>query len=71
MAARILGRRQAVAAVPAMISAATDSRDPYLAAEAVRALVAIDTADGLAAARRLASNGPVVARAAARKALAD
>jgi hypothetical protein len=43
---------------------AKDSSDPYLAAEAVRALVAIGTADGLA------SNGPVVARAAARKALA-
>jgi HEAT repeat protein len=70
MAARTLGRRRAVAAVPALISAATDSRDPYLAAEAVQALVAIDTADGLAAARRLASNGPVVVRAAARKALA-
>lgn len=70
MAARILGRRRAVAAVPALISVAKDSSDPYLAAEAVRALVAIGTADGLAAARRLASNGPVVVRAAARKALA-
>jgi HEAT repeat protein len=71
MAARILGRRRAVAAVPALISAAGDSSDPYLAAEAVRALVAIGTPDGLAAARRLASNGPVVVRAAACKALAD
>jgi HEAT repeat protein len=71
MAARILGRRRAVAAVPALISAAGDSSDPYLAAEAVRALVAIGTPDGLAAARRLASNGPVVVRVAAGKALAD
>jgi HEAT repeat protein len=55
MAARILGRRRAVAAVPALISAAGDSSDPYLAAEAVRALVAIGTLDGLAAARRLAT----------------
>jgi HEAT repeat protein len=69
MAARILGRRQAVAAVPALISVVDDSRDPYLAAEAVRALVAIGTPDGLAVARHLASNGPVVAKAAARKAL--
>jgi hypothetical protein len=70
MAARILGRRRAVAAVPALISVADDSRDPYLAAEAVRALVAIGTPDGLAIARYLASDGPVVAKAAARKALA-
>jgi hypothetical protein len=58
MAAQILGRRQAVAAVPALISVAKDSRDPYLAAETVRALVAIGTPDGLAIARHLASNGP-------------
>jgi hypothetical protein len=38
LAARILGRRRAVAAVPALISVAEDSSDPYLAAEAVRAL---------------------------------
>lgn len=69
MAARILGQRRAVAAVPALISVADDSRDPYLAAEAVRALVAIGTPDGLAVAHHLASNGPVVAKAAARKAL--
>jgi HEAT repeat protein len=68
LAARILGRWRAVAAVAALISVAEDSSDPYLAAEAVWALVAIGTADGLAAARRLASNGPVVVRAAARKA---
>jgi hypothetical protein len=70
MAARILGRRRAVAAVPALISIAADPGDPYLAAEATRALVAIGTADGLAVVRRLARSGPVVARAAARKALA-
>jgi HEAT repeat protein len=69
LAARILGRRRAVAALPALIAVAEDSSDPYLAAEAVRALVAIGTPDGLAIARRLALDGPVVARAAARKAL--
>ena len=69
LAARVLGRRRAVAAVPALISVAKDSSDPYLAAEATRALVAIGTADGLAVARRLAIDGPVVARVAAREAL--
>jgi HEAT repeat protein len=59
-----------VAAVPALISMAEDPGDPYLAAEAIGALVAIGTADGLAVVRRLARSGPVVARAAARKALA-
>jgi hypothetical protein len=58
-----------VTAVPALISVAEDSSDPSLAAEAARALVAIGTVDGIAIVRRLASDGPVVARAAARKAL--
>jgi HEAT repeat protein len=69
LAAHVLGRRRAVTAVPALISVAKDSSDPYLAAEATRALVAIGTADGLAVARRLAIDGPVVARVAAREAL--
>jgi HEAT repeat protein len=69
LAARILGARRAVAAVPALIQAAEEGEDPYLAAEAARALVAIGTPDGVAAARRLASGGPVIARAAARQAL--
>jgi hypothetical protein len=70
LAARILGRRRAATAVPALISVAEDRGDPYLAAEATGALVAIGAADGLAVVRRLACSGPVVARAAARKALA-
>jgi predicted amidophosphoribosyltransferase len=53
IAARILGRRRAVGAVPALISMAEDTGDPYLAAEATRALAAIGTADGLAVGRRL------------------
>jgi HEAT repeat protein len=45
LAARVLGRRRAVTAVSALISVAEDARDPYLAAEAARALVAIGTAE--------------------------
>jgi HEAT repeat protein len=69
IAACVLGRRRAVTAVPALIRVAEDSSDPYLSAEATRALVAIGTADGLAVACRLASDGPVVTRVAAREAL--
>jgi HEAT repeat protein len=66
---RILGARRVAAAVPALIAAVGDGGDPYLAAEAARALVAIGAPEGLAVARRLAADGPVVARAAARQAL--
>jgi HEAT repeats len=69
LAARVIGRRRAVTAVSALISVAEDARDPYLAAEAARALVAIGTAEGMAVVRRLARDGPVVARSAAREAL--
>jgi HEAT repeat protein len=71
VAAHILGARRVAAAVPALIAAAGDGDDPYLAAEAARALVAIGAPEGLAVARRLAADGPVVARAAARAALGD
>jgi hypothetical protein len=40
VAAHILGARRVAAAVPALIAAAGDGDDPYLAAEAARALVA-------------------------------
>jgi len=69
LAARVLGARRMVAAVPALIAAVEDGDDPYLSAEAARALVAIGAPEGLAVTRRLATDGPVVARAAAREAL--
>jgi hypothetical protein len=69
LAARILGARRLGAAVPALIAVVRDGGDPYLAAEAARALVAIGAPEGLAVARRLATDGPVIARAAAREAL--
>ncbi len=42
MAARILGQRRARMAVPALRAVVADGRDPYLAAEALRSLVAIE-----------------------------
>jgi HEAT repeats len=63
LAARILGARRVAAAVPALITAVEDGDDPYLAAEAARALVAIGAPEGIAVARRLATDGPVVAAA--------
>jgi HEAT repeat protein len=69
LAARVLGARRAEAAVPALIRAIQEAGDPYLAAEAAQALAAIGTPEGLAVVRRLAEDGPVVARAAARQAL--
>jgi HEAT repeat protein len=42
MAARVLGQRRARAAVPALRAVVVDGRDPYLAAEALRNLVAIE-----------------------------
>jgi HEAT repeat protein len=69
LAARILGARRVAAAVPALIAAVGDGGDPYLAAEAARALVVIGAPEGLAVTRRLAADGPVIARAAAREAL--
>lgn len=62
LAARILGTRRAVAAVPTLIRAIQEGDDPYVAAEASRALVAIGTADGLVVVRQLAGDGPVIAR---------
>jgi HEAT repeat protein len=72
LAARILGARRVAAAGPALIAAVRDGGDPYLAAEAARALVAIGAPEGIAVVRRLlAADGPVIARAAAREALGD
>jgi len=69
LAAQILGARQARRAVPPLIEAAQQPHDPYLAAEAVTALARIGDPAGLAVVDRLARDGPVVPRAAARAAL--
>jgi hypothetical protein len=70
VAARVLGLRRAVGAVPDLIRAVEAGTDPYLAAEAVLALARIGDPAGLAAIRRAAENAPVIARAAAREILA-
>ncbi len=44
-AARILGQRRAGAAAPALRAVVADGRDPYLAAEALRSLIAIEGRD--------------------------
>jgi MFS family permease len=69
LAARALGARGDPEAVPALIRAAEDD-DPYVAAEAVRALASIGDRSGLELVRRMAhGEGSVVVKAAAREAL--
>jgi hypothetical protein len=45
VAAQILGQRRAAVAAPALRAVATDGGDPYLAAEALRSLIAIEGSD--------------------------
>jgi HEAT repeat protein len=69
LAARALGVRGDPEAVPALIRAAEDD-DPYVAAEAVRALASIGDRSGLQVVRRMAhGEGSVVVKAAASEAL--
>jgi HEAT repeat protein len=67
--AQVLGNRRAASAVPALAEVAIRDDDPFVAAEAVRALVRIGTDNALAAARTVATWGSVVPRRAARAAL--
>jgi HEAT repeat protein len=69
LAAQVLGQRQAHGAVPDLLRIVGDSGDPYLVAEATVALARIGDPEGLTVAERIARDGPVVARAAARAAL--
>ena len=66
-AARLLGVRRPAAAAGPLRRAVATQRDPYLAAEALRALVAVE---GIQATRpllrRLASEGPLLLRRVAR-----
>lgn len=66
LAARALGHEQASAAAPVLRRLVSDAQDPYLAAEALRALVAIEGRDRLDGwLSDLARSGPVLVRRAA------
>lgn len=65
VAAELLGRIGARRAVPRLAELAEGEEDPYLQAAAARALARIDPRHPLV--RRLASAGPVLARAALRE----
>jgi hypothetical protein len=66
-AARVLGLRRPAAAADPLRDAVTRQRDPYLAAEALRSLVAIEGIDAnRALLRELSANGPLVLRLVAR-----
>ena len=67
MAARILGELGSLAAVPRLAALAEHTRDPYVAAEAVRALVRIQPTHPTV--RRIARSGPALARSAAKGSL--
>jgi HEAT repeat protein len=71
LAASILGRRRSKEAVPHLIAAAQNTSDPYLAAEAARALGLIGDSESVSALRRLCEGGrSVLVRRAAAEALA-
>jgi hypothetical protein len=67
LAARILGRRRSRAAIGALEAIAREPEDPYLAAEAARALVSIDP--DLPIVAELARAGPSLVRNAVRSAV--
>jgi HEAT repeat protein len=67
LAARILGRLRSRAAIPTLEAIAREREDPYLAAEAARALASIDPE--LPAVRELARAGPALIRNAVRSAI--
>jgi HEAT repeat protein len=71
LAASILGRRGSREAVPHLIAAAENPSDPYLAAEAARALGLIGGSESASALRRLSEAGrSILVRRAAAEALA-
>jgi HEAT repeat protein len=65
LAARILGALRSQAAIPALAGLAEDGGDPYLAAEAARALAMIEPEHPVV--RRLEADGPLLSRTAVRK----
>jgi hypothetical protein len=65
LAARILGRLRSRAAVPGLADLAVDDKDPYLAAEAARALALIEPDHPVV--RRLGASGPLLSRTAVRE----
>lgn len=69
IAATILGERRSTIAVASLIEAVTQREDPYLGAEAARALVKIGDPAGVAAVRRAAREASAIVREAARAAL--
>lgn len=71
LAAKILGLLRSEDAVPQLGRLARQRGDPYLAAEAVDALARIRTPDAMAILQRVAAQGAVIARKAARRALAE
>lgn len=71
LAVELLGRRRERRAVTPLLMVALDPSDPYLAAEAVRSVVAIAGVDAVRETlERLAREGPVPARRKAARALA-
>lgn len=70
LAAELLGRRRENRAVTPLLALALDPSDPFLAAEAVRSVVAITGVDAVRTTlERLAREGPVPARREAARAL--
>lgn len=69
LAASILGRRRCERAVPHLIEVARDDPDPYVAAEAVRALCLIGGAEAAATVRSLTEAPAFMVRRAAQECL--
>jgi hypothetical protein len=69
LAARILGRRRTLDAVRSLADVAEHDADPFVAAEAVRALARLGNPEALAAVHRVAARGSVIPRRAAHVAL--
>jgi predicted nucleic acid-binding Zn ribbon protein len=65
LAARILAALRSRAAVPRLADLAVDDEDPYLAAEAARALALIEPDHPVV--RRLGASGPLLSRTAVRE----
>lgn len=69
IAATVLGDRRSTIAVASLIEAMTQREDPYLGAEAARALVKIGDPVGVTAVRKAAREASTIVRQAARAAL--
>jgi HEAT repeat protein len=69
LAAKILGRRRTVEAMHALTDVAEFDADPFVAAEAVRALGRTGHPEALAALCRVAALGSLIPRRAAQEAL--